>query len=55
MGLATANNGSCWKNIRTVLISILLLTVSGLLSYVCLFSMRFVLLLNIIALILNIL
>lgn len=40
MGLATANNGSTWKNVRTVLISIFLLIVSGAFSYLCLFSMR---------------
>nr|CAB3265631.1 RING finger protein 145 [Phallusia mammillata] len=40
MTLATAHTGSVWKHIRTVLLAFLLLFISGLLSYISLFTMR---------------
>jgi len=40
MTLATAHNGSVPKHVRTVLLALALLIVSGVLSYVSLFTMR---------------
>ncbi|XP_076811641.1 RING finger protein 145-like [Clavelina lepadiformis] len=40
MTLATAHNGSVWKNLRTVTFALFLLAVSGFLSYISVFMMR---------------
>ena len=40
MTLATAHSGTLWTHIRTVTFALILLTISGILSYISFFVMR---------------